>query len=85
MYKQNGIIDGLTAKNVTLKTMMMKLSRQPLLFDPGSQWAYGLSTDLLGYLVEVVSGKPLDQYLAEEIFGPLHMIDTYFYLPDEQG
>jgi len=53
-----------------------------LLFDPGSDFAYGLSTDVLGYLIEVVSGKPLDQYLEDEIFGPLGMEDTHFYLPE---
>jgi CubicO group peptidase (beta-lactamase class C family) len=81
VYKRNAIIDGLTEKGVRLETVMAKLAEQPLLFDPGTAWAYGLNTDLLGYLIEVISGKPLDQYFAEEIFAPLHMEDTYFYLP----
>jgi len=84
-YKRNGIIDGLTEKDVKLETVMAKLAKQPLLFEPGSAWAYGLNTDLLGYLVEVVSGKPLDRYFAEEIFEPLDMHDTYFYLPAEKS
>ena len=81
-YKRNGVIDGLTEKNIKLATVMSRLSEQPLLFDPGSAWAYGLNTDLLGYLIEVISGKPLDRYFAEEIFAPLGMNDTYFYIPD---
>jgi CubicO group peptidase (beta-lactamase class C family) len=85
VYKRNGVIDGLTGKNTKLESVMTKLAEQPLLFDPGSKWAYGLNTDLLGYLIEVVSGKPLDQYFAEEIFAPLGMDDTYFYLPDSKA
>jgi CubicO group peptidase (beta-lactamase class C family) len=64
---------------------MSKLSEQPLLFDPGSAWAYGLNTDLLGYLIEVISGKPLDQFFSDEIFAPLGMSDTYFYLPADKS
>lgn len=85
VYKRNGVIDGLTEKDIKLATVMAKLAEQPLLFDPGSAWAYGLNTDLLGYLVEVISGKPLDQYFAEEIFVPLRMDDTYFYLPHSKA
>ncbi len=85
VYKLNGVIDGLTERNIELSTVMARLAEQPLLFDPGSGWAYGLNTDLLGYLVEVISGKPLDEYFAEEIFAPLGMKDTYFYLPDSKA
>ncbi len=80
-YKAHGVIDGVTAKNVKLADVMQKLAGQPLLFDPGSRFAYGLNTDLLGYLVEVVSGKPPDQFFQEQVFTPLGMRDTYFYLP----
>jgi CubicO group peptidase (beta-lactamase class C family) len=81
VYTRNGIIDGVTEKNLKLESQMAKLAEMPLLFDPGSAWGYGLSTDVLGYLIEVVSGKPLDRYFADEIFKPLRMEDTYFYLP----
>lgn len=84
-YKKNGVIDGLTVENISLESVMLKLAEQPLLFDPGTEWAYGLNTDLLGYLVEVVSGQTLNQYFAEHIFTPLGMEDTYFYLPDEKA
>lgn len=84
-YREAGIIDGLTIEAIRLSTQMKLLSTQPLLFEPGSQFAYGLSTDLLGYLVEVISGMPLDQYFEEIIFRPLGMDDTYFYLPDAKA
>ncbi|MEJ2888501.1 serine hydrolase domain-containing protein [Actinomycetospora aeridis] len=54
----------------------------PLVFQPGSEWNYGHSTDVLGRLIEVVSGKPLDTFLAEEIFAPLGMTATGFVVDD---
>jgi CubicO group peptidase (beta-lactamase class C family) len=84
-YHDAGLIDGLTVKDLRLASQMKVLATQPLLFEPGSAFAYGLSTDVLGYLVEVVSGKPLDQFFSEEIFDPLGMNDTYFYLPDDKA
>jgi CubicO group peptidase (beta-lactamase class C family) len=84
-YLAAGIIDGLTIEDKTLASQMQLLATQPLLFEPGSQFAYGLSTDVLGYLVEVVSGKPLDQFFAEQVFQPLGMNDTYFYLPEAKA
>lgn len=83
-YKAAGVIDGLTTEDVTLGAQMELLAKQPLLFEPGSEFAYGLNTDVLGYLIEVVSGKSLDQFFAEEIFQPLSMNDTYFYLPGDK-
>lgn len=84
-YIAAGVIDGVTAKSIKLADVMRKLAGQPLLFDPGSRFAYGLNTDLLGYLVEVVSRKPLDQFFREEIFTPLGMRDTHFYLPESKA
>ena len=52
----------------------------PLAFEPGTQWAYGRSTDVLGRVIEVASGKPLDEYLADGLFKPLGMKDTVFNL-----
>jgi len=56
----------------------------PLAFDPGTRWEYGISTDILGVLVEVVSGQSLDDYFREHIFIPLGMRDTYFIVPEEK-
>lgn len=83
-YHDAGLIDGLTIKDLKLASQMKLLAAQPLLFEPGSEFAYGLSTDLLGYLVEVVSGKTLDRFFADEIFEPLDMDDTHFYLPESK-
>lgn len=84
-YQAAGIIDGLTIEDVRLDSQMTLLAKQPLLFEPGFKFNYGLSTDVLGYLIEVISGKPLDQFLAERIFQPLGMKDTYFYLPESKA
>lgn len=59
-YIDGGIIDGPTIKNIKLAQQMKLLADQPLMFEPGSKFSYGLNTDLLGYLIEVVSGRPLD-------------------------
>ena len=56
----------------------------PVAFDPGTNWEYGISTDILGVLVEVISGQSLDDYFREHIFGPLGMSDTYFIVPEEK-
>ena len=57
------------------------LAKAPLLFDPGSSWEYGFSTDVLGFIVEAVTGKPLGSVLQERVWVPLGMIDTGFALP----
>lgn len=62
----------------TLAEMVSALARLPLLFDPGSRWLYSVSIDVLGRLVEVVSGQSLAEFLRERIFDPLGMIDTGF-------
>lgn len=85
LYLEAGLIDGLTGKNVTLESQMMLLAQQPLMFESGEGFLYGLSTDLLGYLVEVVSGQSLREYIAANITGPLGMSDTYFYLPPNKA
>jgi len=56
----------------------------PLKFQPGTAWEYGLSIDVAGYLVEVLSGVPLDEYFKAKIFDPLHMDDTGFHVPEEK-
>jgi CubicO group peptidase (beta-lactamase class C family) len=65
----------------TLAEMITRLRAMPLACDPGSRWIYGISTDLVGYLCEVLSGLTLDRYLQERILGPLGMVDTAFTVP----
>ncbi|MEY2397799.1 MAG: hypothetical protein QOJ00_973 [Actinomycetota bacterium] len=62
----------------TLADLVTNLAQHPLEFSPGTQWLYGLSTDICGRLVELMSGLALDDYLEQEIFGPLGMVDTGF-------
>jgi CubicO group peptidase (beta-lactamase class C family) len=59
------------------------LAGMPLLFQPGTEWNYSMATDVLGRLIEVVSGKPLDEFFAEHVFTPLGMSDTGFWVDDE--
>src|SRR3954454_7385624 len=68
----------------TLAEMIHKLGKLPLACDPGSRWIYGISTDLVGYLCEVISGLPLDRFLQERILGPLAMRDTGFSVPSDK-
>ena len=65
----------------TLADMVKILADLPLAFDPGARWNYSVSTDVVGRVIEVISGKPLDQYLTERILDPLGMTDTGFAVP----
>jgi CubicO group peptidase (beta-lactamase class C family) len=67
-----------------LRAMIETLATLPLEFSPGTRWNYSVSTDVLGYLVEVFSGMPLDEYLRTRIFEPLGMVDTGFSVPADQ-
>jgi CubicO group peptidase (beta-lactamase class C family) len=60
--------------------LLAALARAPLLFDPGSDWEYGFSSDVAGFVVEAVTGAPLGAYLGERVFAPLGMVDTGFEL-----
>jgi CubicO group peptidase (beta-lactamase class C family) len=68
----------------TLQTMINNLADKPLVFHPGTRWLYGLSTDVCGRLVEVISGQRFDEYLRAEVFEPLQMHDTAFHVPDSE-
>ena len=82
LYNDAGITHGLLQDESTLAEKMKILATIPLLHQPGEKVEYGLSIDVLGYLVEVVSGMPLDQFFAERIFKPLGMTDTHFFIPE---
>jgi CubicO group peptidase (beta-lactamase class C family) len=70
----------------TMAEFMDKLGQVPLRYQPGTAWMYSLATDVCGALVEIISGKPFAQYLQDEIFGPLGMKDTSFFVaPDKVG
>ena len=67
-----------------LEGMVEALAKLPLEFSPGTAWNYSVSTDVVGYLVQKVAGKPLDVVLQERIFGPLKMVDTGFFVREDQ-
>ena len=69
---------------LTIGEVVKKIGKLPLDHDPGEKFTYGLNTDVIGYLIEVLSGMPLDNYLQKELFEPLGMVDSYFYLPKEK-
>ncbi len=75
---------GVWGHNGTIGDMVEKLSQIPLLHQPGTKWHYGVSFDVLGHLVEVVSGQTLDVFFQERIFDPLGMPDTGFEVPPEK-
>ncbi len=68
----------------TLGDMVDTLAGLPLICQPGSEWNYSNSTDILGHLVAVISGRPFDDYLREKVTGPLGMVDTGFVIPPEK-
>ncbi|MEJ7589188.1 MAG: serine hydrolase domain-containing protein [Ferruginibacter sp.] len=67
-----------------LEDVINKLAKRPLIADPGKEFIYGLNTDVIGRLVEVIAGKPLDAVIRERVTAPLGMNDTYFYLPNDK-
>ena len=69
---------------VSLEEMMARLAELPLAFQPGSQFRYSVATDVLAHVCERAAERPLDELLAENIFGPLGMTDTAFFVPEEK-
>lgn len=84
IYTKNGIPDLAVADQVTIGEKMRKLGTLPLGVQPDSKFYYGLSVDVLGYVIEVASGKSLAEYVSETITKPLGMNDTFFFLPAEK-
>ncbi|MES2372131.1 MAG: serine hydrolase domain-containing protein [Bacteroidota bacterium] len=84
IYYKAGVVGGIGLKGGLLKDNILKLAVLPLMHQPGEKFTYGLNTDVLGYLIEVLSGMSLDQYFKTKIFDPLGMKDTYFYIPKEK-
>lgn len=80
LYKNVEVLD----MDADLALMTKKLGQLPLRFEPGQDWFYSVSIDVLGRVVEVVSGQPLDEFFQEWIFDPLGMVDTGFCVPPEK-
>jgi CubicO group peptidase (beta-lactamase class C family) len=84
MYEKANVASGLLQYDGTIGDSVKQLGGLPLLFNPGDRWEYSLGVDVLGRLVEVVSGKPLDEFFRTRIFEPLGMKDTYFFPPENK-
>ena len=84
MYEKAGVASGLLQYDGTIADSVKHLAGLPLLFNPGERFEYSLGVDVLGRLVEVVSGMPLDEFFRIRIFEPLGMKDTYFYPPENK-
>lgn len=81
LYVESGVSDGLVETPGTIGDNVRRLARLPLWNHPGAEWEYGLSVDVLGRLIEVASGRPLDAFLRDRLTGPLGMADTAFVVP----
>ena len=68
-----------------LESLINRIAAAPLNYEPGTAWQYSAATDVVGRLVEVMSGQSLDQYMQDKIFAPLGMTDTHFFLDDTKG
>ncbi|NEW83555.1 MAG: beta-lactamase family protein [Mariniphaga sp.] len=85
IYQKAGITDAFTEKQITIAESVKKLAKLPLHHNPGEKFTYSEGLDVLGYLVEIVSGMPFDQFLRKHLFEPLAMNDTWFYLPMDKA
>ena len=83
IYRNNGFEWGIP-QGLDLEGCCDRWASMPLVFQPGSEWNYGVSTDVLGRVVEVVSGMALDEFFRTRIFEPLGMVDTEFWVPEEK-
>ncbi len=84
IYAKHEISEGFEERAITLAESVDRLASLPLKHEPGAQWTYGISYDVLGRLIEIISGMSLNVYFQERIFDPLGMEDTHFYLPEEK-
>jgi CubicO group peptidase (beta-lactamase class C family) len=85
IYQKAGVTDAFTVENVKIGENIKRLAKLPLHHNPGEKFTYSEGLDVLGYLIEVVSEMPFDQYLRKHLFDPLGMNDTWFYLPEEKA
>lgn len=84
IYAKGGIVGGFGNNRIKIGDDIKLLGKLPLIHQPGERFTYGLNVDVIGYLIEILSGEKLDQYLKSRIFDPMGMTDTWFYLPEEK-
>lgn len=83
-YARAGVSDGMDATTISLKENVSRIGTVPLLFEPGSAWCYSLAIDVVGAIIEQVQQQPLPEAVHALVTGPLHMINTHFWLSSEQ-
>jgi CubicO group peptidase (beta-lactamase class C family) len=84
LFQQYGLDKSMGFTFATLEQEVEQIAKMPLMHQPGARFSYGLSTNVIGALIEKVTGTSLDDYLKKNIFDPLQMEDTYFYLPERK-
>lgn len=85
IYHKAGVMDLFTTEDITIGESVKRLAKLPLHHEPGVKFTYSEGLDVLGYLIEIVSGMPFDEFLRTRIFDPLGMNDTRFYLSAAQA
>lgn len=85
IYAKAGLRAGLGVVNSDLVERMKILAKLPLVHQPGEKWTYSLGIDVAGAIIEIISGTNLEDFLAQKIFRPIGMKDTYFNVPAEKG
>lgn len=85
IYGKAGIVDLYTTRDIKISDNIKKLAKLPLHHEPGAKFTYSEGLDVLGYLIEIVSGMPFNQFLQTRLFAPMGMNNTGFYLNETQG
>ena len=83
-FIKDSVVELYTTKKIFLEENITRLSRVPLVSQPGTSFEYGMSYDILGYIIELISGKSLKNFFKETFFIPLEMENTFFYIPEEK-
>lgn len=85
LHKLYPISSNWSAENLTASQFLQRIGKLPLHYQPGTKWDYSLSFDVMGLVIEAISRQPLDQYMQDNLFGPLGMVDTAFVIPPEKA
>ena len=83
-FIKDSVVELYTTRKIFLEENITRLSRVPLVSQPGTSFEYGMSYDILGYIIELISGKSLKNFFKETFFIPLEMENTFFYIPEEK-
>ncbi len=85
IYQKAGVVDLYTTEDISIEQSVKRLAKLPLHHEPGERFTYSEGLDVLGYLVEIISGQPFNEFLEEHLFEPLGMSNTQFYLSENQN